>query len=573
MTWKILRRFLSYLKGYWKKEVLLLLLMLISSLGGLASPYILKIIIDQAFPSHNYQLLVQVLVVLTGIYVVRIAAAFWSDYLYSWVSTHIVMDIRQDLFRRFIHMPMQYYLKNKTGDIVYRIHNEVDSIQYILTNSMLRLLNNVLTIIGLIVALCWLNYKLFLLSALVFPLIFFSLFYFTPRIRKTVEKWRKNESDLLGYFSECFQNIRLVKSFNAQAHEEKRLFKKSYLLTETTLENTIFVSLNRNVLTFFIALGPVIVLWWGGREVLLSGMTTGTLVAFMQYLMRLYSPATDMFSLHSDMVRASVSMKRIAEVLDYPSHIEEYEERKQLVPGVVQEVSLEHVYFQYDDVAVLEDVSLKLEAGKKYALVGESGCGKSTVTDLICQFYKPGAGSITVNGRPMEEMNPYSWMDKVAVVNQESYLFHDGILENIKYGRNEIERDEEADEVMAKVGVNLQNENSKSLSGGQKQRIGIARALLKKAEVFILDESTSAMDSIGEREIFGNIKEFFEGKMLLLISHRVSSIMAMEVDEVICMRKGRIVERGGFEELCRRRGYFWELFRGQLEVMGERVEI
>ncbi|HVI43555.1 MAG TPA: ABC transporter ATP-binding protein [Chitinophaga sp.] len=572
MTWKILRRFLSYLKGYWKKEVLLLLLMLIGSVGGLASPYILKVIIDEAFPTHNYHLLVQVLVILVLIYIARIAASFFSDYLYTWVSTHVVMDIRQDLFRQFIHMPMQYYLHNKTGDIVYKINNEVDNIQHILTNSMLRTLNNVITIIGLIVALCWLNYKLFLLSAAVFPFIFLTMAWFTPRIRKTVEKWRRNESDMLGYFSESFRNVRLIKSFNMQDHEENRLTGKSYSLIRTTLENTVYVSLNRNILTFFIALGPVIVLWWGGREVLFSGMTTGALVAFMQYLMRLYSPATDMFSLHGDIVRASVSMNRISEVLDQPSQAALFAARKKGYDQPISALTMEHVHFRYNDIPVLEDISLHLEAGRRYALVGESGCGKSTLADLICQFYQPIEGVVKVNGQPLSIINPYTWMDRVAVVSQECHLFHESVLENVRYGHEDCPEDMVADAVRA-VGIQMKNDNSISLSGGQKQQIAIARALLKRAEIFILDESTSAMDGISEKNLFDNIAGYYEGKITLLITHRVSTITVMNVDEIFCMHQGRIVERGSYKELCARRGHFWQLFRGQLESQEQGVAV
>ena len=246
-----MRDFLPFVRRHWKLELLLLALMLFTSVAALASPYILKILIDEVFPNKNHELLTTVLLILVAIYMVRIAGMVMSDYIYEVISNRIVSELRIKIFDHLLAVDFDFYRKNTSSDLVYKIYNEVDKIKDTLTNGVIRLLNNAFNIIGVVFMLCFLNAQLFVVSALVFPLVFLSVKYFGPRIRKILHLISVRESDLTSFFGERFSNIKLIKSSNSQVHESLKLSNKLNELLRLNLSNGFYSSLNRNFSTFF----------------------------------------------------------------------------------------------------------------------------------------------------------------------------------------------------------------------------------------------------------------------------------------------------------------------------------
>ena len=561
-----------YLKPYWFKESVLFVLMLLGSLAGLASPYILKLIIDKVFPSKDYEYLIQILAVLFGINILRIAINFTSSYLYTWVSNHIMKDMRLELFSHFIRLPMSFFDKNKTGDILHRINNEVNTIQNIITGSVLRFVNNSFTVIGLTIALCWLNYKLFLIAVIALPFILVNTLYFQPKIQRVIKKSREKESDTLSFFIERFENVKLIKTYLTYDTEKSKLHRLISQLINLNLKNTVLTSTTRGISTFLISFSPLLILYWGGKQVMLSAMTIGSLVAFLQYLNRLYNPLRDLMGLYFDMIRALVSMKRVFEFLEAPKEKETNGQNRKV--SLSADIRFENVRFGFDGKVVLEDLNLELKQGKKYALVGQSGCGKSTLINLLCQFYETEKGNIYFGQIPITETGKDYLRSKIALISQENQLFHDSILENIRYGGKHITMDE-VQEVAGFAGIHQHivsleqkydaqtGDKGTRLSGGQKQRIAIARAILKKADIIILDEATSGLDSESEKHIFSNLIQLFHNKTMLFISHRLSTVR--DVDEIICMHEGRIIEKGPHNDLIDKRGFYWKLFQNQIE--------
>jgi len=304
-----------------------------------------------------------------------------------------------------------------------------------------------------------------------------------------------------------------------------------------------------------------------------SAMTIGSLVAFLQYLNRLYNPMRDLMSLYFDFVRASVSMKRVFEFLKTPVEdagrpvVNYFRIRKKIV--------FDKVSYRFDGQNnVLDNLNLEFESGKRYALVGASGCGKSTLVNLLCRFYETEEGTILIDGQNIKQIGLDTLRSRIGLVGQESMLFHDSIRGNIGYGSAN-PSDAKIKEAAMISGiyehvVSLQDgfdtmvgDRGAKLSGGQKQRVAIARAILKNAEVIILDEATSGLDSDSEKMVFDRLVGIYQDKAMIFISHRISTVK--NVDEIICMHDGKIVEKGSFEELIAQKRFYWKLFQNQIE--------
>jgi ABC-type multidrug transport system fused ATPase/permease subunit len=545
--------------------------MVLASAGTLVSPYILKIIIDEIIPSKDVAYLITILLFLVGINLVRLLLDFYSSYLYSKVSNNIILDIRSELFNKILHFPLSFLDKNTTGDITHRINQEVTMVQGMLTGSIIRFIRNVLTIIGLAVALCLLNLKLFLLSILIVPFILLGTKFFRPKIHSCITESREKDSDILAFFIERFKNIKLIKSFNSYLHENEKLNSKGKDLLNINVKTAILSSGAQNVTGFLVSLSPLIVLAVGGLKVMSEAMTIGALIAFIQYLNRIFTPINDFSYLYWDLIRTSVSMQRIFEFLEMPTEPRDAELKN---IDFNKNISFKNVDFKYEDKFVLQNFKLELHKGKKYAIVGNSGCGKSTILNLLLKFYDADKGAIIIGDTDIKQIDTHVLRNHIALISQDNQLFHDSIFENIKYGNTDCSKTD-VEKVMKLTGLDSFLNNTDSiignegtlLSGGQKQRIAIARGLLKKADIIILDESTSALDSESEYQIFNSVSNHFTGKTILLISHRFSTIK--NVDEIICLDKGKVIEQGTHDNLIALRGVYWKLFRKQIEESSE----
>ena len=570
MKAQLFLRFASYLKPYWGKELILLLLMVLASAGTLVSPYVLKIIIDTVFPARDYSLLMQVLLILLGINILRLGISYLSDYLFAWLGNHITRNIRMDVFRHLLRLPISFYNKNKSGDLVHRVNSEVNSIQSVLTGTIVRLINSSCTIIGLTVMLSILNWRLFLLSMAVMPFIFVNTRWFQPKIQKNIKQGREKDSDILSFLIERFSNIKLIKSYVRQDYEQNKLLKKTEELIGLNLKNIRLTNTTRNITMLFTMMVPILIFGVGGKQVMAGTMTVGALVAFIQYMNRIFDPFRDLMGLYFDTIRASVSMQRIFDIIEVKP--EETEGEKDI--PMQKDIVFRQVHFNYDQLPVLQEFNFTFHYGKKYALVGGSGCGKSTLTSLLCRFYEPQKGNISIGNMDVNKMNIHTLRRKIALVTQDNQLFHESIAENIGYGKlNSTKEEIEMAAIQANIAEHIRQlpdkfdtligDRGARLSGGQQQRIAIARAILKDADVIILDEATSALDSDSEKNILEHLCRLYSEKTMIIISHRLSAIHNM--DEIICMDQGRIVENGTHEELIGRKGFYWRLFKEQIE--------
>lgn len=560
-------RFVRFLVPYWFNSSIVLLSLLFVTVSSLAPPYIMKIIIDDVLPSKEFNWLFIAIVVLLSIILTNLILSFISDYLYARVSNYIVRDIRVELFKHLIHLPLGFHNKQKTGDLIFRLNSDVGVVQSVLTSSMLRFLHNVLTLIGLVAVLCWINTTLFLLSVIVIPFFVADLLYFQPKIRKTVESIQQQGSDIFSYVIERFNNVPLIQFSNSDGYETHRFRSALNDLIIFSMRNVLYSASMRTVSSGLVALTPVFIMGWGGYQVMQGAMTIGTLIAFLQYTSRLFGPISGLHDLYMDLVRGLVSMRRVLEFMQLPTQEAMHNGHK---PFVYQHtIELQDVHFRFGDQPILQGVNLKLVKGKSYALVGMSGSGKTTLANMLCGFYQPDQGRILIDGVPFEEISLRELRAHIGLVSQHVHLFNDAVGDNIRYGNFKCEP-AEVERVSEQVGLNgldMQTEIGEQgvqLSGGQCQRIALARTLLQSVDLLILDEATAALDAESEAALFQRIQHLYRDQTILLISHRLSAVQ--DVDEVICLSKGQVVEQGPPEVLRQQPGYYTQFVHHQQEA-------
>lgn len=576
MKWKDFKIVFAFVKPYWAWELLLLVLVLAGAVTGLALPYFLMLIIDRVIPSGDYEELMRLLGILTLVYIGRSIIGFAADYLNTWLGNQIVRNIKLKLFSNLLHMPFAYFETHKPGDILQQVNHEVDKVQHFLLSSIIRLLTNGATAISLGVVLFALNAPLFFMSAIVIPISIAVNRYFGNKLRKTVEASSKQEGGLYSFYFDRIKNIRLIKSFNAHEREMQDLGKRFNGLFGLYLRNAIYASSGRNLAAFLVALGPLVVFAYGGYQVMEKAMTIGALVAYIQYLNRLYAPSNDLIGLYVDYIRAHESVKRILPILQTIPPPGEQAGVQQLKNSSIERITIQKLHFGYHKKPILRNINLVFEKGNRYAIVGPSGSGKSTLMKLLCRLYDYKHGRILVNQSvDLLTIGRHEWMERVTVISQEATILHDTIRNNLLYG-SAMATDEQMYVALEKAGLAIfvrslpqqldtsigDGEDSIVPSGGQMQQLALARVFLRNSEVLILDETTSAVDSLCDKTIFDSIFHYGRDKIIIAISHRLSTIR--DFDEVIYLENGEVQETGSHEALSMAGGGYFELFKQQL---------
>lgn len=533
-----LKYFSRYFRPYVLNETLLVLMLITGSIGSLATPYALKIIIDQTLPHGNFHDLVYVMLVLTGVYVIRIAANIGSDIIQMKVSQGIVADIRMDILKALLQRPLDFFKKADSGEILYTVMNDVQNIQTSLSAIILVFLNDLLGVAGIVVMLFILNTKLTLISLAILPLIIVCLKYFTPILQAKFKDVQRQEEKLNTFFLEKLKNIRVIKSYNTFGYEADRLKQAQTSLLSAYLGNIKASTLNTNSITFLIAVGPVIVLIFGGSDVFRGSMTVGALIAFIQYLNRLFSPTITIMNSYTQLNRAVISMERVYPYIkstdSIPSSGEATCSEQLEFDQALRSLTLKDVSLDLGDSKILEDINFEFKAGNIYGITGPSGCGKSSLVNLICGFLQPTTGEILVNG-DTQLAQCQDWQDRIGLIEKENQLFLGSIAYNIRYGTfnstaaavEDAIRSARLSDVLDSLRDGKDtviNETGTLLSDGQKQRVSIARALLRNPGIVIFDEATASLDIKLEEEILKTIKKSLSNSIVIVVTHRTSSL-------------------------------------------------
>ncbi len=554
--------------------------LLVQTAARLASPWPMKVVLDSVFgglplpdflvpllgaaPSPLAMLNVAVAVTI-AVGVIEAAGSYAGAYYTASVGQWLAHDLRQMLYAHLQRLSLSFHERRQVGPLISTITDDVRAVQDFASQSLVTMVVDMLTIVGVLAVMLSVNWNFTLIALSVTPLLALFVYRLRHLLRASTHDVRRRQSEIVSIVQEGLTAIRVVKAFAQGQFERQRLDAKSLESVEAGLRARRLRALLPSMVTVLVAAGTAAVLWFGGRLVLEQQMTAGALVVFLTYLARLFTPIQALARTSTQVAQASVGLERVREVLAADERLVRAPNAHVLtrVDGAVE---FRHVNFGYvPDRLVLHDISIVVAPGQMIGLVGRSGSGKSTLASLIPRFYDPTSGQVLVDGIDVRQVSARSLRRHIAMVLQETQLFHAPIWQNIAYGSPDATMDdviEAARQAHAHAFIEtlpdgydtIVGQGGTSLSGGQRQRIGIARAMIRKAPIVVLDEPTSGLDAESEALVFDAFDRLLADRTAFVIAHRLATIR--RADQILVLDQGRIVERGTHDELSRAGGLY-----------------
>jgi len=566
-----LRRALAYVRPYAGALLPVVLLSTAGTALGLALPYLSKAMIDDAILGGDFPLLLRIVGLFIGITILGFGANVASGMRYTRVSAGILFDMRLALYRHLQRLSPRFYARTPMGDIVSRINNDIGEIQRVTADAALGLFGNVLFLIGTVGMLIYLDARLFLAGLVALPPSLWALVRYRNRLEGRVMQLRERSADIGSFLIETLQGVRTVVASNAQEREAERFGRHNDRFVRALMSMRWFTYLAGGLPGVLLQTGTAAVFLYGGYRVITEATTLGTFVAFMAYQMRLLFPVQALMGLYANLASARASLVRVHELWDTPLDVVEAEgaERLERASGALV---LEDVRLGFGRGGeVLEGVSLEVPAGQMVALVGASGSGKSTIADLLSRQLDPDGGRVLLDGRDVRALALGDVRRNVAVVEQDPFIFHASIAENVRYAKPDATDPEVAgalaaaalDGLLASLPEGAETvvgERGRQLSAGERQRVAVARAFLADPAVLVFDEATGALDPASEAQVLEGYAALMHGRTTVLITHRPE--LARRAERAVVLRDGRVVQDGRPADLDSRPGAFRALFAG-----------
>lgn len=570
IDWKRLGRLFL---PYWKQELVVVACIIGVSLLGLLPPVLTMNLIDKAIPSGNFQ---SVMIMVGAMALAAIGSSVISavqGYMNSLVGESIMRDLRLQLMTHMHKMPLDFFTSTKTGEVINRVTNDVDSIDGVVSGTLVMILMNFTVIVTTLITIFLLDWRLSLVSLAVLPFMVAPLWPVGRKmyeIRKATRE-KRDEMQSIGQETLSVSGIVLLKSFNRETFERDRYHRLGSELMNHEIKLAMVGRWFMALISAMVILGPACIWLYGGWLCIHSGITVGLVVTFVSLLSRLYTPVASLAGVQIQVMTALAVFERIFDYLD----LEEEKDDSNLprLNASAGEISFDHVNFAYPNGRqAIVDVTFRVKPGQMAALVGPSGAGKTTISMLLPRFYVQQEGQISIDGQDVRGVRLASLRENIGIVTQETYLFHDTVLNNLTYARPNATREEVVAACKAanihEFIENLENkydttvgERGHKLSGGERQRLAIARVLLKNPQILILDEATSSLDSENEALIQAALTPLIKGRTSLVIAHRLSTIV--QADLILVVEDGRIVESGSHEELIQKDGLYNRLYKTQ----------
>lgn len=553
-----LARLARLARPYRRRAVLSVVAMIVVTVSGLTVPYLLKVAIDSGIGAGSITVLTWVIAAFVGVSLVNLGASYLQTYLTSWVGSHVIDDLRRQLFAHLQKLSLDFFSRQRTGWIVSRLTNDIDALDQLVSEGVTSLVTNSLTFMGAIVFLLILDWRLALATLAIMPPLLTATLVFRSRSARAYAQVRNKIGDVSAHLQESVSGIRVLQAFRRERADYERLDAANAAYRAANMRTVVQSGLYFPFVEFMSAAAVVIVLWYGGSLIGGGTLEIGVLVAFIGYLNSFFDPLQQLSQLYNTFQASMAAVQKIYTVLDTEPDMADAPDAVDL-PDVRGDVELRGVTFGYrPDQPVLHGVDISIAAGKTVALVGATGAGKSTVIKLLARFYDPDQGAVLIDGHDLRQVTTSSLREQLAVVPQEAFLFSGSILDNIRFGRPAADPSE-VKRIARIVGVHdfvetlpqgydtEVQEGGAALSTGQRQLISFARALLADPRILILDEATSSVDAESERRIERAMEVLFSGRTAVIVAHRLSTVRY--ADEILVIDGGRVVERGTHDQL------------------------
>lgn len=575
-----IKRYLAFVYPYKWKIILTIIVGIVKFSIPLLIPLIVKYVIDNIIgaealtTSEKLTELFWLMGLAAIIFVVlRPPIEYYRQYLAQWVGNKILYDIRDKLFDHIQRLSLKFYARTKTGEIISRVIHDVEQTKNFVITGLMNIWLDVITIFIAIGIMLSLDVWLTIVAIILFPVYGGAVRLFYGRLRELTRKRSQALAEVQGHLHERVQGIPVTRSFALEEYEEREFDKQNKNFLDRAIDHTEWNARTFAVMNTITDIAPLLVIGFAGYFAITSGLSVGTIAAFVGYMDLVYNPLRRLISSSTVLVQSIASMDRVFEFVDEDYDIKDKEDAVSL-DEVAGDVELENVSFRYEDEEdlVLKNINLKVRRGETIALVGMSGGGKSTIISLIPRFYDVTSGRILIDGKDIRDMKVRSLRDKIGMVLQDNILFSESIAFNIRMGNPEA-TDEEV--IAAAKAANahdfitslskgydtLVGERGVKLSGGQKQRIAIARVFLKNPPILILDEATSALDLESESLIQDALEKLASDRTTFIVAHRLSTIT--HADRIILIENGEVVEEGTHRELMDKKGAYYDLYQVQ----------
>jgi ATP-binding cassette subfamily B protein len=571
---KILLRLKPYLLKYKHLYIIGFLATIVSNISGIIVPLIIRNAIDSL--SKNVQLIEIIKTSLLIVFVSIIAGVclFLTRRTIIVASRKIEYDLRNDFFSHLLKLDLKYFQNTSTGDLMAHATNDINAVRNFLGPAILYSSDTIVAFIMITAIMISINSHLTIISFIPLPFISIFVYLIASSVNKKFEKVQSQYSLLTSKAQESISGIRVVKSFVREQNEIKLFGNISKDYFNKNMKLVKVHSLMFPLMVLFIGISIVLVIWFGGRMVINDKLTLGNLTAFMIYLGWLIWPMIAFGWVANLVQQSAASMKRLAKILDTEPEVEN-SNNKLSVTELHGDILLKDVFFRYSKNSpdIIKGINLNIKAGTSLAIIGRTGSGKTTLVNLINRFYDVTKGSIHIDGVNIKDLPIETIRQNIGYVTQETFLFSTTIKENIIYGINTFNEEDFKKAVdIAQIDKDVRSfpdsyntiigERGITLSGGQKQRVSIARAIMKKPKILILDDALSAVDTYTEEEILKRLRNFMKNRTCILISHRISTIK--DADLIVVLENGKIVESGSHEELIEIGGIYYEMYQKQL---------